>query len=166
MLARLAPLPHPHPKCPLPTSLSLILNSSKLESNAHTSPVFSSISSLSSASIVNWPFARSTSKSRLTNVQSTMKESITEWLQIVFHSKNSIVLYSSSTGPVCNIPVAVRPGQDPNVRMELHFSQECSIMGGKKEKSKATPRCARGTCKKVLFSPIRCVVSPNRICAK
>ncbi|KIK07927.1 hypothetical protein K443DRAFT_672811 [Laccaria amethystina LaAM-08-1] len=66
--------------------------------------------------------------------------------------------------PMCNIPVAVRPGQDPNVRMELHLNQECSMMSAKQEKSKATPRCARGTCKKVLFSPIRCVKCREQFC--
>ena len=60
-------------------------------------------------------------------------------------------------GPLCNIPVAVRSGQDPNVRMDIHLDQECSVVTGK-VKSKSTPVCARGNCKKVLFSPIRCDV--------
>ena len=60
-------------------------------------------------------------------------------------------------GPICNIPVAVRPGQDPNVRMEIHLETECSVVTGK-VKTKSTPTCARGNCKKVLFSPIRCDV--------
>jgi hypothetical protein len=60
-------------------------------------------------------------------------------------------------GPLCNIPVAVRPGQDPNVRMDIHLEKECSVVTGK-VKSKSTPTCSRGNCKKVLFSPIRCDV--------
>ena len=63
-----------------------------------------------------------------------------------------------SSGPLCNIPVAVRPGQDPNVRMDIHLESECSVVTGK-VKAKTTPLCARPTCKKVLFSPIRCTVS-------
>lgn len=61
-------------------------------------------------------------------------------------------------GPLCNIPVAIPPGQDPNIRMERHFNTECSVMTGRRAKS-GTPTCARGKCGKVLFSPIRCDVS-------
>jgi hypothetical protein len=60
-------------------------------------------------------------------------------------------------GPLCSIPVAVPPGQDPNVRMDMHLEKECSVVTGK-VKSKSTPICARGNCKKVLFSPIQCNV--------
>jgi len=58
--------------------------------------------------------------------------------------------------PLCNVPVAVRPGQDPNVRMEQHITTDCSVMTGKSGKSKSLPVCARAKCKKVLFAPIRC----------
>ncbi|EAU86069.1 hypothetical protein CC1G_07148 [Coprinopsis cinerea okayama7 len=57
--------------------------------------------------------------------------------------------------PLCNTPVAVPPGQDPNIRMEQHFEKECSVVTGRVQ-AKSTPLCAKGTCKKVLFSPIRC----------
>ncbi|KAF8798971.1 hypothetical protein BYT27DRAFT_7202708 [Phlegmacium glaucopus] len=66
--------------------------------------------------------------------------------------------------PLCNIPVAVRPGQDPNIRMDMHLEKECSVMTGK-VKSKSTPVCARGNCKKVLFSPIRCDKCKAQFCA-
>jgi len=66
--------------------------------------------------------------------------------------------------PLCNIPVAVRPGQDPNVRMDMHLEKECSVVTGK-VKSKSTPTCARGNCKKVLFSPIRCDKCKAQFCA-
>ncbi|VDC04447.1 unnamed protein product [Peniophora sp. CBMAI 1063] len=56
--------------------------------------------------------------------------------------------------PLCNEPVAIPPGEDPNVRMERHLNAECSVMTGK-TKSK-TPRCARGKCGKVLYAPIHC----------
>ena len=61
-------------------------------------------------------------------------------------------------GPLCNTPVAIPPGQDPNIRMERHINNECSVMTGRKAKS-STPTCARPKCGKVLFSPIRCDVS-------
>ncbi|CAA7271320.1 unnamed protein product [Cyclocybe aegerita] len=57
--------------------------------------------------------------------------------------------------PLCNTPVAVRQGQDPNVRMDYHLEKECSVVTGKVN-SGSTPRCSRGACNKVLFSPIRC----------
>ena len=69
---------------------------------------------------------------------------------------NSCAIFYLS-GPLCNIPVAIRPGQDPNVRMDVHLEKECSVVTGK-VKSKSTPTCAKGNCKKVLFSPIRCDV--------
>ncbi|KIM43291.1 hypothetical protein M413DRAFT_444110 [Hebeloma cylindrosporum] len=65
--------------------------------------------------------------------------------------------------PLCNIPVAVRPGQDPNVRMDIHLESECSVVTGK-VKAKTTPLCARPTCKKVLFSPIRCTSCRRQFC--
>jgi hypothetical protein len=60
-------------------------------------------------------------------------------------------------GPLCNDPVAIRAGQDPNIQMEHHISTECSVMTGKL-KAKSAPVCAKGKCGKVLFAPIRCDV--------
>ncbi|TEB39768.1 hypothetical protein FA13DRAFT_1723978 [Coprinellus micaceus] len=57
--------------------------------------------------------------------------------------------------PFCNIPVAVPPSQDPNVRMELHFEKECSVILGEVP-PRPTPRCSKSVCNKVLFSPIPC----------
>ncbi|KAJ3881696.1 hypothetical protein F5051DRAFT_396271 [Lentinula edodes] len=57
--------------------------------------------------------------------------------------------------PLCNEPVAIRPGTDPNVRMEAHFATECSVMTGHVAK-KSTPICAQRKCGKVLFAPIHC----------
>ncbi|KAF9483481.1 hypothetical protein BDN70DRAFT_873766 [Pholiota conissans] len=65
--------------------------------------------------------------------------------------------------PLCNTPVAVRPGQDPNMRMDSHLEKECSVVTGK-VKSKSTPLCARATCRKVLFSPIRCTTCKQQFC--
>ncbi|KZV73757.1 hypothetical protein PENSPDRAFT_742281 [Peniophora sp. CONT] len=56
--------------------------------------------------------------------------------------------------PLCNEPVAIPPGEDPNIRMERHLHTECSVITGK-AKSK-TPRCASGKCNKVLYAPIHC----------
>lgn len=61
--------------------------------------------------------------------------------------------------PLCNTPVAIPPGQDPNVRMEQHITTQCTVMTGKSAKAKSAPTCARPKCGKVLFSPIRCDVS-------
>ncbi|KAF9523608.1 hypothetical protein CPB83DRAFT_951338 [Crepidotus variabilis] len=65
--------------------------------------------------------------------------------------------------PLCNIPIAFRQGQDPNVRMDQHLETECSVTTGR-VKSKSTPVCARPTCKKVLFSPIRCDKCRQQFC--
>ncbi|KAF9013247.1 hypothetical protein BDQ17DRAFT_1296767 [Cyathus striatus] len=66
--------------------------------------------------------------------------------------------------PLCNTPVAVRPNQDPNVRMEEHFTKECSVMTGRSTKANASPRCARAKCGKILFSPIRCTQCRAQFC--
>ncbi|KIP05186.1 hypothetical protein PHLGIDRAFT_74650 [Phlebiopsis gigantea 11061_1 CR5-6] len=65
--------------------------------------------------------------------------------------------------PLCNTPVAIPPGQDPNVRMERHINTECSVTTGKTTKSSA-PHCARAKCGKVLFSPIRCDTCKQQYC--
>ncbi|KAI0354896.1 hypothetical protein OH77DRAFT_1481012 [Trametes cingulata] len=66
--------------------------------------------------------------------------------------------------PLCNIPVAIPLGQDPNIRMEQHINTQCSVMTGKSGKAKSTPTCARPKCGKVLFSPIRCSSCKQQYC--
>ncbi|KAL4069952.1 hypothetical protein V8B97DRAFT_1967163 [Scleroderma yunnanense] len=66
--------------------------------------------------------------------------------------------------PLCNNPVAIPPGQDPNIRMETHISTECSVTTGKSDKAKSTPTCARGKCGKVLFAPISCDTCHKQYC--
>ena len=60
-------------------------------------------------------------------------------------------------GPLCNIPVTVPLGQDPNIRMDRHIASECSVTTGKATQS-TQPHCANPRCKKLLFAPIRCDV--------
>ncbi|KAF5382737.1 hypothetical protein D9615_002871 [Tricholomella constricta] len=66
--------------------------------------------------------------------------------------------------PFCNTPVAVRPGQDPNDRMEEHITKECSVTTGNSGRARTMPICARGNCKKILFSPIRCDKCRSQFC--
>ncbi|KAI0661950.1 hypothetical protein C8Q70DRAFT_909335 [Cubamyces menziesii] len=66
--------------------------------------------------------------------------------------------------PLCNTPVAIPPGQDPNIRMEQHINTQCSVMTGRSSKAKSTPTCARPKCGKVLFSPIRCDSCKQQFC--
>lgn len=70
----------------------------------------------------------------------------------------------NNVGPFCSTPIAVPPGEDPNIRMERHFNNDCSVLSemsgqsGSGKKSSA-PHCARAKCNKVLWAPIRCDVS-------
>ncbi|CAL1712783.1 unnamed protein product [Somion occarium] len=66
--------------------------------------------------------------------------------------------------PLCNTPVAIPPGVDPNIRMERHFNNECSVMTGKSGKSSSTPHCARPKCGKVLWAPIKCDKCNQQFC--
>lgn len=61
------------------------------------------------------------------------------------------------TGPLCNDVISIPPGEDPNIRMERHFTTDCTIMTGK-PKAKSKPTCANTKCRKVLISPISCDV--------
>ncbi|KAF7768240.1 hypothetical protein Agabi119p4_7483 [Agaricus bisporus var. burnettii] len=65
--------------------------------------------------------------------------------------------------PLCNTPIAIPPGQDPNVRMERHLTVECSVMTGRAQK-KSSPVCARSNCKKILFAPISCTQCHAQFC--
>ncbi|KAK0504238.1 hypothetical protein EDD18DRAFT_1132574 [Armillaria luteobubalina] len=65
--------------------------------------------------------------------------------------------------PLCNEPVAIPPGQDPNVKMESHFATQCSAMTGK-AKTKSLPVCQRVKCGKTLYSPIRCDKCRKQFC--
>lgn len=62
--------------------------------------------------------------------------------------------------PFCSTPIAIPPGQDPNIKMEAHFNTECVVLTGQGRKS-AHPTCARAKCGKVLYAPIRCDVSTS-----
>ncbi|THH20080.1 hypothetical protein EW146_g1182 [Bondarzewia mesenterica] len=66
--------------------------------------------------------------------------------------------------PLCNIPIAIPPGEDPNIRMERHFNYDCSVMTGKSGKAKSTPTCAKAKCGKVLFAPIPCEKCKEQFC--
>ncbi|KAH9850119.1 hypothetical protein C2E23DRAFT_870103 [Lenzites betulinus] len=66
--------------------------------------------------------------------------------------------------PLCNMPVAIPPGQDPNIRMEQHINTQCPVMTGKPIKAKSTPICARPKCKKALFAPIQCASCKQQYC--
>lgn len=65
--------------------------------------------------------------------------------------------------PLCNTPIAIPPGEDPNIRMERHFANDCYVMTGKTPKS-STPHCAKPKCGKLLFSPIRCDKCSQQFC--
>ncbi|KAK0464251.1 uncharacterized protein EV420DRAFT_1515569 [Desarmillaria tabescens] len=65
--------------------------------------------------------------------------------------------------PLCNEPVAIPPGQDPNVKMESHLTTECSATTGR-AKTKSLPVCQRVKCGKTLYSPIRCDKCRKQFC--
>ncbi|KAG9103173.1 hypothetical protein FRC06_011873 [Ceratobasidium sp. 370] len=60
--------------------------------------------------------------------------------------------------PLCNTPVSIPVGQDPNVRMDAHIMNDCAIMGNRRSAKSQAPRCAGSKCSKVLIAPIRCNV--------
>ncbi|KAF8558250.1 hypothetical protein OG21DRAFT_1433429 [Imleria badia] len=66
--------------------------------------------------------------------------------------------------PLCNTPVAIPPGEDPNIRMERHISTECSVMTGKSGRTRSQPLCARSKCGKVLYAPIACNACKKQYC--
>ena len=61
-------------------------------------------------------------------------------------------------GPFCKTPIAIPPGEDPNIRMERHFNNDCSVLIETSGKKSSQPHCAKAKCNKVLWSPIRCDV--------
>lgn len=73
-------------------------------------------------------------------------------------------LITVSLGPLCNEPVPIPPGEDPNIRMERHLSVDCSVMTGRSRKASSAPKCARPKCGKVLFVQIQCDVSLHYLC--
>jgi hypothetical protein len=70
-----------------------------------------------------------------------------------------VQLMSWLLGPLCNQPVPIPPGEDPNIGMERHLSRDCSVMTGRSQKASSTPRCARPKCGKLVFAQIQCDVS-------
>ena len=64
--------------------------------------------------------------------------------------------------PFCSTPIAIPPGQDPNIKMEAHFNTDCVVLTGQARKS-AHPTCSRAKCGKVLYAPIRCDVSTRTV---
>ncbi|KAK7677764.1 hypothetical protein QCA50_019316 [Cerrena zonata] len=66
--------------------------------------------------------------------------------------------------PFCSTPIAIPPGEDPNIRMERHFNDDCPVTSGQSGKKSTTPHCARAKCNKVLWSPIRCDKCSQQFC--
>ncbi|KAG1822708.1 uncharacterized protein BJ212DRAFT_1263726 [Suillus subaureus] len=68
--------------------------------------------------------------------------------------------------PLCSVPVAIPPGEDPNVRMERHISRFCEVMNasGRQQGKGGSKICARGKCGKVLFAPIGCDKCHKEFC--
>ena len=152
----------PIPWLPHPQRKIATINFLKLASSAQIHHASSSTFYLSNATTVNFLSARTISRLMFTSVRNTTRTNLIESLPTVClilwnHIICILLMWHFLLGPLCNIPVAVRPGQDPNVRMDMHLEKECSVVTGK-IKSKSTPTCARGNCKKVLFSPINCDV--------
>ncbi|KAH9971923.1 hypothetical protein BGW80DRAFT_407890 [Lactifluus volemus] len=66
--------------------------------------------------------------------------------------------------PLCNEPVPIPPGEDPNVRMERHLTMDCYVMTGRSQKASSTPKCSRPKCGKVLFAQIQCDKCHQKFC--
>ncbi|KAF9221559.1 hypothetical protein BS17DRAFT_784943 [Gyrodon lividus] len=66
--------------------------------------------------------------------------------------------------PLCNNPVAIPRGEDPNIRMERHINTDCSVMTGNTGRLRSQPVCARGKCGKVLYAPINCNSCRKQYC--
>ncbi|KAI9458820.1 hypothetical protein F5148DRAFT_1219879 [Russula earlei] len=66
--------------------------------------------------------------------------------------------------PLCNDPVPIPPGEDPNIRMERHLTMDCSVMTGRSQKANTTPKCARPKCGKLLFAQIQCDKCHQKFC--
>ncbi|KAG1751111.1 hypothetical protein EDB19DRAFT_2035953 [Suillus lakei] len=68
--------------------------------------------------------------------------------------------------PLCSVPVAIPPGEDPNVRMERHISRFCEVTNtsGTQQGKGGSKICARGKCGKILFAPIGCDKCHKEFC--
>lgn len=143
---------------PTPT-LNGIPSSCLSGSNAPSPLVCSSTSFRSSVSTVQTVSAESTFSSQRIAVHNTTKASIIVLLPVVSHHiARALSCSRTFLGPLCNTPVAIPPGEDPNIRMERHINAECSVMTGKSGRIRSQPVCARGKCGKVLYAPIACNV--------
>ncbi|KZT32893.1 hypothetical protein SISSUDRAFT_1054944 [Sistotremastrum suecicum HHB10207 ss-3] len=69
--------------------------------------------------------------------------------------------------PLCNTPIAIPPGEDPNIKVSRHLETSCSSTTGRSSRTtSSTPRCQNLKCKKVLFAPIRCDSCRHQFCAE
>ncbi|KAG9126532.1 hypothetical protein FRC07_003073 [Ceratobasidium sp. 392] len=68
--------------------------------------------------------------------------------------------------PLCNAPVSIPVGHDPNVKMDAHIMNECPVMGNRRSAKSKTPRCGSTKCNKVLYSPIHCNGCSKDFCAE
>lgn len=67
--------------------------------------------------------------------------------------------------PLCNEVVSVRPGENPNTRMEAHIASACSAVHGANAQKKQTgPICAKAKCGKHLVVPIKCETCNQAFC--
>jgi predicted nucleic acid binding AN1-type Zn finger protein len=64
--------------------------------------------------------------------------------------------------PLCNQPVPVTRGEDPNIKVDLHMQNEC-----KSEKAQnISNRCTVPGCKKKELVPVKCTTCQKNFCLK
>jgi len=64
---------------------------------------------------------------------------------------------------LCQTPVAIAPGEDPNVAMKRHTDSACAVQSASKKKQ-SSPRCANVRGKKVLYAPTKCNSCNKEFC--
>ncbi|PPQ91686.1 hypothetical protein CVT25_012899 [Psilocybe cyanescens] len=65
--------------------------------------------------------------------------------------------------PLCNQPVYIEQGRDPNISMDLHLEKNCSVVTGR-VKARTVPVCARGNCQKPLIISMQCSSCKKKFC--
>jgi len=58
--------------------------------------------------------------------------------------------------PLCNIPIAVKKGVQPDLVVGQHIDEECQSDPAKKKRKKSSNRCSKKGCKQIELIPFKC----------
>jgi len=76
-------------------------------------------------------------------------------------SKKPVEAVKAFLCPLCSLPMSIRPGENPNIKVEQHIASGCKNLAAYK-----TNKCSHPRCKEKDFTPILCKYCHKNHCLR